>query len=100
MGLSARERQALHSIEDGLAESDPDLAAKLASLSQLMAGGDTPALEPSRAGWPHRALSALARWLRRAGGQGRAGTLPRRAPAILAIWLVISCALIATAATL
>ena len=99
MSLSARERQALHSIEHGLAEADPDLVAKLASLSHLMTGEYTPVVERSRPSWPLRVIGTLACWLR-SYGRVRCGALPRRAPAILAFWLVISCALIATAATL
>ena len=38
MGLSEREQQALDSIEDGLAGSDPELASLLATFTRLTAG--------------------------------------------------------------
>jgi len=38
MSLSAREQQALESIEDGLAESDPGLASRLGIFSRLASG--------------------------------------------------------------
>jgi hypothetical protein len=100
MGLSAREQQALHSIEGGLNESDPDLASKLASLTRLMAGEDKPPAERSRVGWLHRLVSSLVRWLPGPRGRGHSRPHPGRGPAILVIWLAISFALIATAATL
>jgi hypothetical protein len=48
MNLTARERQALRSLESGLAESDPDLIATMAKLARLMVDEDRPAAEPSR----------------------------------------------------
>jgi hypothetical protein len=100
MGLSSRERQALNSIEGGLAETDPDLVETLDSLSRLMAGERKPAASRSRVSWPRRVVSSIASWLRGPRGHGRTRAHPRRGRAILAIWLAISCALIATAATL
>lgn len=100
MGLSARERQALASIEDGLAESDPDLVTRLDSLSRLVADEDTPAPAQRPAGRLRVLVSPLARWLPGSHDDRGTATYSRRGSAILAIWLAISCALIATAVTL
>lgn len=100
MGLSARERQALASIEDGLAESDPDLVTRLDSLSRLVAHEDTPAPAQRPAGRLRFLVSPLAQWLPGSHGDRSTPTYSRRGSAILAIWLAISCALIATAVTL
>lgn len=42
MSLSAREQQALESVEDGLAESDPGLASRLGIFSRLASGEEMP----------------------------------------------------------
>jgi hypothetical protein len=91
MGLSARERQALFSIEGGLAESDPDLVAKLAFLSRLMAGN------PAAGG---RLAGMQLGWLPRVRGQAPEPRHSGLASALLALWLVVACGLIATAAAL
>jgi Protein of unknown function (DUF3040) len=49
MGLSEREQQALDSIEDGLAGSDPKLASLLATFTRLTAGDALPPREKIRA---------------------------------------------------
>jgi hypothetical protein len=85
MDLSAREKQVLRSIEGGLAESDPGLVAKLAKLSRLMPDADMPAAGRGRAG-------------SRVGGRAR--RYSRLGPAMLALWLAMTCALIATAVAL
>ena len=100
MDLSGRERQALRSIEGGLIESDPDLAAKLAKLSGLMTGEDMPAAERIRAGKRHFVGRSLTRWLARGRGWRHARTHSRLGSALLVLWLAVSCALIATAAAL
>jgi hypothetical protein len=79
MNLNARERRALRSIEGGLAESNPELVARFASLSRLMAPKDR--LPGSRRRRHTRAHSRSGR-------------------AVLALWLAVSCALIATAVAL
>jgi hypothetical protein len=100
MNLTARERQALRSLESGLAESDPDLIATMAKLARLMVDEDRPAAEPSRRGWRLVVVSALVRWLPRSRRRGHFRTQSRWVSAMLALWLVVSCAMIATAAAL
>ncbi len=58
MGLSAREQQALRSIEVGLTFSAPRLASRLAVFTRLTAGEAFPARESIRACW----LSGGFRW--------------------------------------
>jgi|SRR5215472_10852414 len=53
MSLSAREREALATIAEGLEWSDPRLAWMLAAFSQLTAGYDMPVRERLRPGEPH-----------------------------------------------
>ncbi len=62
MSLSARHRQALSSIEEEFAESDPRLARLFDEFSQRMAGEKMPTHGPAR--W-RRVASAPSRWLRR-----------------------------------
>jgi hypothetical protein len=100
MNLNARERQALRTIEGGLAESDPDLVAKLATLARLMAPKDGPAAEPSTAGRRHVVISSLAGCVLRPPRHSHTRAHSRWGSAVLALWLVVSCALIATAAAL
>ena len=75
MGLSAREQQALRSIEGGLTVSAPRLASRLAVFTRLTAGEAFPARESIRACWFNGGL----RW-------------PLMWPVL---WLVISVGLIA-----
>jgi len=50
MSLTARERQALHAIEDWLAGSDPGLASRLATFIRLTCGEEMPAREKIQRG--------------------------------------------------
>ena len=50
MGMSERGRQALGSIEDGLAGSDPALASMLGIFSRLTSGEEMPAREKIQVG--------------------------------------------------
>lgn len=75
MGLSARERQALRSIEGHLTVSEPSLALRLAVFSRLTAADDFPARECIRRRW----LRVTIHW----------------PPVWPVVWLVISIALIA-----
>jgi hypothetical protein len=51
MGLKARERHALHSIENRITGSDPRLASMLDVFTRLAASEALPARENIRAGW-------------------------------------------------
>jgi hypothetical protein len=89
MSLSARERHVLDSIEDGLASSDPRLAAQLATFARLTSGEEMPVRERlATAPWPARL------WPRQ-------GSAPHRRPghsigyrrgwqALTLVWLVIT----------
>ena len=61
MSLTELERQALGSIADGLAGSDPRLASMLNSFSRLAAGEEMPAREKTRVrlGWQQAMLWAV-----------------------------------------
>jgi Protein of unknown function (DUF3040) len=48
MSLSAREQQALNSIRDGLAGSDPELATLLATFTEQASGEEMPGRENIR----------------------------------------------------
>jgi hypothetical protein len=93
MTLSAWEQQALDSIRDGLASSDPTLVARLAVFTRLASGEDMPAREKIQAG-PGRALRRPRRRPRRTRvGYQRTG-LQR---AVLLLWLLTTIAMIAIA---
>jgi hypothetical protein len=87
MSLSAWEQQALDSIKDGLATSDPVLVARLTLFARLASDEDMPAREKIQA------------------GSGRAFRRPRRRPqqrtglqrALLLLWLVTTVMMIAVA---
>lgn len=93
MSISAREQQVLDSIKDRLADSDPGLAALLATFSRLASGEQMPPRENIL-----RACrsSSSRRWHpRRCGGRRRA---PRACPRLaflpaatqLLLWLLIT----------
>jgi hypothetical protein len=73
MGINERERQALRSIEDRLAGSDPPLASMLAKFARLTSGEEMPAWEKIRA----RSRQVLTR--RVLGRQRRERRRPHRA---------------------
>jgi len=82
MGLSAREKQALRSIEGSLTASAPGLASRLAIFTRLNVGEEFPARERIRKHWRGRAhywSSVACRW-------------PLAWPML---WLVVSVTLIA-----
>src|SRR5215471_17085636 len=106
MSLNQLETQALGSIADGLAGSDPRLASMLTIFSRLAAGEDMPVRQKTRVrrGRPaaHRPRRAR-RYPRRA----MAFPHPRRRHArlgwqraMLVLWAVISAALLAVALAL
>ena len=94
MSLSAWEQEALDSIKDGLASSDPTLVARLTIFTRLASGEEMPAREKIHVG------------SRRAVGPSRSGPLhTHRADQRLGLqqvvplllWLVTTVALIAVA---
>jgi len=97
MSLSAWEQQALDSIKDGLAGSDPELAALLSAFTQLASGEETPDGEKVRAG-SRRALRRLrrARWRANARRTWQRLGIQR---AVVLLWLLITVAMIAVALT-
>ena len=98
MSLSAWEQQALDSIKDGLAGSDPELAALLSAFTQLASGGEMPDRERARAG-SRRAL----RRLRRARWRSTARRVCQRLgiqQAVLLLWLLTTAVIIAVALAL
>jgi hypothetical protein len=101
MSLSAWEQQVLNSIKDGLARSDPKLAALLSAFTRLTSGEEMPAAEKVPVN-PRRALRRLRR-ARRRSSLRRA--LQRRGsqPIKLLLWLLsllIAAALITVALAL
>jgi len=92
MSLSAWERQALDSIKNGLAISDPELAALLSAFNRMASDVEMPDREKIQAG-SRRALRRLhrARW--RARLRRVCQRLGFRRPALL-LWLLTVAALI------
>ena len=93
MSLSAWEQDALDSIKDRLASSDPTLVARLAIFARLASGEEMPAREKIQVG--------AARAVRRAhpdASRGRRADRRLGLPqAALLVWLVTSVALIVVA---
>jgi len=93
MSLSTWEQQALDSIRDGLADSDPKLAARLAIFTRLASGEEMPVREKI-----HNASRRLAR---RRRARARRSRRPYRRLGVthvmLLVWLVATSALIAVA---
>jgi len=89
MSLSAWEQQALDSIKDGLASSDPKLVARLAMFTRLASGEEMPTGEKIQVGSP-RAIRPSRPRPRQAQGRRLQG-------AMFLLWLVTTVALIAVA---
>ena len=90
MSMSAWEQDALDSIRDGLADSDPALAARLVMFTQLASGEAMPVREK---------IQAVSQRVARRGAR-RSRRLYQRlnlGRAMLLVWLVTTLALIATA---
>ena len=85
MSLSAWEQNALDSIKNGLADSDPALAARLALFTRLSSGEDMPVREKLQAVKQH---VARRRRMYQRLGVGRA---------MLLVWLVTTLTLVAAA---
>lgn len=96
MSLSARDRQSLKSIEEGLAGCDPKLASILGAFTRLTAGEAMPGPETIRGRPGHAVRSGRTRRRSRRGNGGRA----RWQWAWLLLWLSVSLALITTAVLL
>jgi hypothetical protein len=92
MSLSTWEQQALDSIKDGLAGSDPELAALLTTFSQLAADEEMPARVTLRA----RSRRAV-----QSSRQRRGGTYQRVALRYaLLVWFLITATIIGAAVAL
>jgi hypothetical protein len=89
MSLNEPQRQALGSIDDGLASSDPRLASMLNIFSRLAAGEEMPVGEKIRVP-PGQSLPQARRRYPRLGWQ----------QAMLLLWVVISAGLLAVALVL
>ncbi len=88
--LSARDRHALQAIFADLAASDPDLAGRLGTFTQLTAGEAMPDREQIRA-----------RRARRSGSGQRALTHGQRwARVMIVMWLLVSAAMVTIAVVL
>ena len=85
--LSDWEQQALNSIKDGLASSDPTLVARLAIFTRLASGEEMPAREKIQVGSRRAVL--------RSGPEPRYTRRQQAVPPLL--WLVTTVALIAVA---
>lgn len=100
MSLSAHDRQELDAIQEELAASDPRLAGMLSTFSRLAAGEAMPVRKPLRAGRPPTVVhDTFGLGLRRSAGRGSRGPKEWRRflrVSALAVWLVISVALITT----
>jgi hypothetical protein len=102
MSLSSWERQALDSIKDGLARSDPRLAALLGTFTRLASSEDMPAQEKIAA----RARRTVPCSQRKPRQRGQAGAcacsrsslgLIDSQWAVMLLWLVITVAMITVA---
>lgn len=90
MSLSAWEQQALDSINNRLAGSDPELAAMLATFTQLTTGEEMPVAEEIAAGSRQANRRSVHRFYQRLDLQWAA----------LSLWLLITIALISIALAL
>jgi hypothetical protein len=93
MSLNAWEQKALDSIKDGLAGSDPGLAAMLSAFDKLEADEDIPDREKIGAGSP-RTQRRLRRGRRRSSVRRACQRLGFRRAGLLLLWLLTSAAMI------
>lgn len=96
MGLSSRDRQELGCIEERLVSSDPELASMLATFSRLVAGENMPERERIRTG---RAARRRRHESREPADPGRPRGRISRSRKAVALWLVMTVALIVAAVT-
>jgi hypothetical protein len=99
MSLNARERQALDSIKDELAGSDPGLAAMLSAFNRLASDEEIPDREKIRAG-SRRAVGWLRRGRHRFSLRRACQQLGFQRTALLLLWLLTTAALIVVAVVL
>jgi hypothetical protein len=99
MSLNAREQQALDSIKDELAGSDPGLAAMLSAFSRLTSDEEIPDREKIRSG-SRRAFRRLRRGRRRSRLRRACQRLGFQRTALLLLWLLTTAALIGVAVAL
>ena len=100
MSLGAWEQQALDSIEDGLAGSDPELATLMTTFTELASSEEMPVRDNIRARSrpaTMRSRRKRRRRIRDQAGQAHPGLRVRYA---LLLWLVPTAALIAVALSL
>lgn len=100
MSLSAWEQQALESITDGLARSDPQLAALLTTLPRPALDGEIPAQEKIPAGLRPTILRSLRRPRPRDDARrGSHSMLGRVNPqcAMMLLWLMVAAVLVTVA---
>jgi len=94
VSLSAWEQQALESIKNGLAGSDPELAALLSAFNRLASDEEMPDREKTRTG-SRRAFRRLRRARWRAGLRRAHRRLGVQGTVLLLLWLLTTAALIA-----
>jgi hypothetical protein len=99
MSLSAWEEHALESIRNGLAGSDPELAALLSAFNRLASDEEMPDREATPAA-SRRAFRRLRRARRRSSVRRACQRLGFPWSALLLLWPLITAALIAVALTL
>lgn len=99
MSLSAWEQHALDSIKNGLAGSDPELAALLSAFTRLASDEETPAREKIPAG-SRRAVRRLRRARQRSSLRRTCQRPGFQRAVLLTLWLVTTVALIAVALAL
>jgi hypothetical protein len=100
MSLSAREQQALESIKEGLARSDPRLVAMLATFTRLVSGEQMPVRERIRAG---SRRAAGRRRHPRSKSRRHTGFMHQRAGfqrAMLLVYVLLTAALVVTGVVL
>jgi hypothetical protein len=102
MSLSAWEQQALVSIENGLAESDPALAVLLTTFTQMVSGEEMPAVEEIVVvSWSRVRRALRKRRRRRLGGLRRCLVRTCRRLGFrwvaLSLWLVVTVSLVCIA---
>jgi len=100
MSLSAWEQNALDSIKNGLADSDPALVARLAMFTRLASGEAMPVREKVHVGSKQMTRRPARRPPARRAGARRTGRVSQRLGlqwTMLLVWLVTTTALIAAA---